>query len=796
MQNASGSVYYDGFGTPIDQIGDGVAETLFELNGATYIVDGINNPRSTPNFPNVDRPQPYEEINNIWSPKNVGAWWDLNNPDQFPDVDPRANMGTLAGQVILDGFDNNSGVLVEVVGTSLNTMTDVQGNWSISLTARDYTKGIKFNKPHFETQTKTRTYTVNGQEATEVTSVTLIQQTAKVSGQVSIDDAADFTQTIITADRQGQQTIINPNASGTFVFDALPLGEYQFSITYPNGSWETVNIPLTLVSGQTEYTLPVTRVRNSFVNIDDGALYTNSTAVTLSLTNAEAVTMVISENGSALPSESFVSERSYTLTDGDGDKVIEVAFYDGSGVELTPATSTILLDTQVNLSSLTMSDVSGLGDTLLITLQANEVNGQATVTIPSLFNNLELNDDGIDGDVVAGDGIYSGSYIIETAQEINATAIAMFVDKASNEATITSDTNLNIATSPTITNLLTQSVNGQLVISFETNELTNSTINFGTTEGDLDQTLTINADGQFVHIVTLDVVDSETIFFEIITSDGVTTNTSINSRAQLNNNALTGTNSDGGNGEIGIVWGEQASAANYNVYRSEDSNQFTLVATTTSGTPYYVDNTVANDIQYYYRVTWLNDSGEESDQSESTSAKASIENTGPTELTGGVIASNTVWLKSMSPYIIAGNMLVKEDKTLFLMPGVEVQFNGENRHIYVDGKIMAYGSESEMVTISSDTAHYTNKTNQSALIYPTDANQNSVLSYTQLNYVKVFKDYESEYSRRDYVAPLSLIDSEINFYAGYRPDFYIKSAVDSVINVSGYTTYSELYCEY
>ncbi|MDC2888721.1 hypothetical protein [Psychrosphaera algicola] len=88
MQNASGSVYYDGFGTPIDQIGDGVAETLFELNGSTYIVDGINNPRSTPNFPDAAGAIASDVIEGIWNPENVGAWWDKSDPSLFPESAP------------------------------------------------------------------------------------------------------------------------------------------------------------------------------------------------------------------------------------------------------------------------------------------------------------------------------------------------------------------------------------------------------------------------------------------------------------------------------------------------------------------------------------------------------------------------------------------------------------------------------------------------------------------------------------------------------------------------------------
>ncbi|MBF0470542.1 MAG: hypothetical protein HQL48_04120 [Gammaproteobacteria bacterium] len=68
---------YDGLGLPVDEIGDGFAETSFELNGTTHTVDGIVNPRSSRNFANG--------IDDIWDANGVGALWDAANPELFPE---------------------------------------------------------------------------------------------------------------------------------------------------------------------------------------------------------------------------------------------------------------------------------------------------------------------------------------------------------------------------------------------------------------------------------------------------------------------------------------------------------------------------------------------------------------------------------------------------------------------------------------------------------------------------------------------------------------------------------------
>jgi hypothetical protein len=787
--------FYTGYGEPLDQIGDGVAETQFtvEYEGAgletgTWTVDGINNPRSTPNFPDVVF-KPYLEASGIWSPKGVGAWWDMNNAEAFPESDPSNEMGTISGQVQLAGFANHAGVTVEIINTSLSTVTDAQGHWSIRLPARDYVYGISFTKAHIETMVKDRSYSVVAQQDNDIGILAMAQTTAKVTGVLAIDEASDYTLATITANRNGQSTTINPSVSGEFVFTALVLSDYTFDITYPDGSWETVTHQLTLADGQTEYTLPVTRVRNSFVYINNGAYYTNTDNVNLAITNANATNMVVTESGAALPSEAFSAVKAITLSTGDGEKVIQVDFTDIDGNALTPATSTIILDTQVSLTSLTLSAVSTMNDTVHIALMANEVDGGATVTVPGLFTDLSLYDNGLQGDSVANDGIYETDYLITTAEDITATATASFVDRASNNAVINSSTDLAITTSPTVSELLVQTLDGKLVISFATDELTTATINFGTDPNNLDQTATVSVDELSEHVISLTANANEAIYFTIITNDGVTTVTELMGTGVLAQPAVSGVNISAGDGEIGLVWTKQPAATGYRIYRSEDSNTFTELAQVDAESPYYVDASVYNEQRYYYRVTWLDANAIESDQSASQSAIASTENSGATELDGGVIAVNEIWLKSRSPYIITGNMLIKEAATLSLMAGTEIEFNGAKRHIMVQGNIMAYGSAVELVKISTDPVYnYSGGENgdQSAIIYDTSNNTASEFNFTELNYLQVYYDYSDIYQRNSSLVPLSLSNSIVNGYYGSRANFYIQSATMTTINEYGY----------
>ncbi len=786
-----GGHYYFGYGEPVDQLGDGVAATVFESEFShsagmgsqvlTWTIDGIDNPRSAPNFPNLVF-KPYLEAAPIWSPKGVGAWWDMNNPNVFPDSDPASNMGTISGQVSLAGYSDHSGVRVEINNTSLNTTTDAAGSWSI----RFFTKG------HINTAVKNRSYTVTAQTDTTVALIDMEQSTAQVAGVLTIDEGTDYTLASITATKGGQVTTIQASAAGEFEFLSLPLGVYTFEITYPNGSWETVIHELTLAAGLTQYNLPLTRVRNSFVYINGGITYTNSRDVMLAITNANASNMQVTESGVQQGIVSYAASSNLMLSAGDGEKTVQVDFTDIIGNPLTPAISSIILDTQLTLSSFALSPVSTMGETLHIALTANETGGVALVTIPGLVIDLPLYDNGLWGDTIADDGVYETDYVITSAEDIATLVTANFVDRAGNTASINSASQLVISTSPTVSELLTQSVDGQLQISFTTNELATATILYGTDPGNLEQSATVSVSDVSEHSISLTVPEGQTIYFSITTSDGVTTVTEVASSGVVGNAALTGINISAGNQEIGLVWSEKSGAAGgYRIYRSTDSNHFTVLQDVPADTTYYVDTNINNDQAYFYRVTWIDDTPKESDQTVSVSATASLHNAGPTELNGGVIAINELWLKSRSPYIITGNMLIREGATLSLMPGTEIEFNGAKRHIMTRGNIMAYGLEYDWVTISTDPTYIYSSNDQSAIIYDTSNQTASKFKFTELNYLKVYHDYTDSHTRKYNLVPLLLSNSVVNGYYAFHPDFYIKSATNSTFNEYGYGTYSD-----
>ncbi|MGA1873287.1 MAG: PKD domain-containing protein [Thermoplasmatota archaeon] len=67
----------------------------------------------------------------------------------------------------------------------------------------------------------------------------------------------------------------------------------------------------------------------------------------------------------------------------------------------------------------------------------------------------------------------------------------------------------------------------------------------------------------------------------------------------------------------------------------------------------------------------------------------------------GIIASNTTWTNESDPYIVTSNILVHENATLTIDPGVEIRFRGYY-YIKIEGSIRAIGTETEPIVFTSD----------------------------------------------------------------------------------------------
>ncbi len=69
----------------------------------------------------------------------------------------------------------------------------------------------------------------------------------------------------------------------------------------------------------------------------------------------------------------------------------------------------------------------------------------------------------------------------------------------------------------------------------------------------------------------------------------------------------------------------------------------------------------------------------------------------------GIISENTTWENISGPYIVKGHILVDENTTLTIEPGVMVKFDGYY-YIMIRGDLVAKGTEDEMITFTSNKA--------------------------------------------------------------------------------------------
>ncbi len=180
------------------------------------------------------------------------------------------------------------------------------------------------------------------------------------------------------------------------------------------------------------------------IDINNGDTYTNDRQVSVQVSSAVPVTHIQLSEDSAFVNTPFVplsgASRNIEVSDGDGVKVLyaRLQFSDGStsgGLLI----DSITLDTRATINSLSLnSPINGLyhreGETVIFTLDAGEADGVATVSF-SGQPSLALRDDGVGADVVAGDGMYTGSWLVPGNTTINNGVVqGSFTDAAGNRA--------------------------------------------------------------------------------------------------------------------------------------------------------------------------------------------------------------------------------------------------------------------------------------------------------------------------------------------------------------------------
>ena len=96
------------------------------------------------------------------------------------------------------------------------------------------------------------------------------------------------------------------------------------------------------------------------IAIRGGSTYTNSNAVTISLTATGASEVILSENSdfSGASYEPYAANKPFGLTTGDGTKTVYAKFRDTAGNETSVISDTIILDTTPPTATITSTETS------------------------------------------------------------------------------------------------------------------------------------------------------------------------------------------------------------------------------------------------------------------------------------------------------------------------------------------------------------------------------------------------------------------------------------------------------
>ncbi len=153
-----------------------------------------------------------------------------------------------------------------------------------------------------------------------------------------------------------------------------------------------------------------------------------------------------------------------------------------------------------------------------------------------------------------------------------------------------------------------------------------------------------------------------------------------------------------------VTWNSDTGAdfAGYRVYRGETaSGPFSAVDSGAIQNPAYYDTNVSPGEKVFYRVTRVSGTGEESPPSQ----VASI-------LLPGTTRRNVVWTAERGPYILDGDLIVKQDCSLTITGGTAIQVAATDKwdtdsssdrkvEIKVNGTLVVQGTDGAPVTMTS-----------------------------------------------------------------------------------------------
>jgi hypothetical protein len=139
-----------------------------------------------------------------------------------------------------------------------------------------------------------------------------------------------------------------------------------------------------------------------------------------------------------------------------------------------------------------------------------------------------------------------------------------------------------------------------------------------------------------------------------------------------------------------------ADLAGYKIYRSNTPLSGYMEIGKTELNEYRdAEVTLVNSQKYYYRISAYDFAGNESGLAQVTGMPIAP---GPTPVSGAIEA-NTIWYSGASPYVLEGDVVVKDKALLTIEPGTEIKSKGGA--LIIEGRINAQGDDERIINFDT-----------------------------------------------------------------------------------------------
>jgi len=199
------------------------------------------------------------------------------------------------------------------------------------------------------------------------------------------------------------------------------------------------------------------RIMYLSITIQNDQEYTKTRDVSIQINSSPETSHLMLSEDSTFADAVFTSlvgtQTNFTLSMGDGIKTVYARLQFDGGVQSGQLLSDdIILDSWAQIDSVFFAppgDTFTSGDTITFALVSGEPGGVASVSFTGV-SKVSLFDDGTNGDLFAGDGVYSGYWVVPINFTLNDGEVTgSFTDAAGNwAAQITSQQVLNINSAP------------------------------------------------------------------------------------------------------------------------------------------------------------------------------------------------------------------------------------------------------------------------------------------------------------------------------------------------------------